>query len=64
MRKPGKAPQGKVKVTQCAKKMATMSWGCRGILLIAFKETNTTVNALCYASILHVTRHSSREEEY
>jgi hypothetical protein len=33
--------------------MAMIFWYCRGILLIDFKERNTTVNAAYYASFLH-----------
>ena len=33
--------------------MATIFWDCRRILLIDFKERNTTVNATYYASLLH-----------
>ena len=53
-RKPGEAPPRKAKVAQSTKKiMATIFWDCRGILLIDFKERNTTVNAVYYASLLH-----------
>jgi len=52
--KPGEAPLRKAKVTHSAKKiMATIFWDCRGILLIDFKERNTTVNTAYYASLLH-----------
>ena len=53
-RKPGEVPPRKAKVTQSTKKiMETIFWDCRGILLIDFKERNTTVNAAYYASLLH-----------
>ncbi|GFG32800.1 hypothetical protein Cfor_06313 [Coptotermes formosanus] len=42
-RKPGEASPRKAKVTQSAKKI--IFWDCRGILLIDFKERNTTLNA-------------------
>jgi len=42
------------KVTQSVKKiMAMIFWDYRGILLIDFKERNTTVNAAYCASLLH-----------
>jgi len=56
-RKPGEAPPRKAKVTQSAKKiMTTIFWDCRGILLIDFKERNSTVNAAYYASLLNKLR--------
>ena len=62
-RKPGEAPPRKAKVTQSTKKiMATIFWDCRGILLIDFKERNTTVNAAYYASLLHKLRDAIKEK--
>jgi len=61
--KPGKAPPRKAKVTQSTKKiMATIFWNFRGILLINFKERNTTVNAAYYASLLHKLRDAIKEK--
>jgi hypothetical protein len=55
-RKPGKDLHGK---------MATIFWGCRGILLVGFKERNTGVNALYYAFIFHILHGAiRRKEEY
>ena len=60
---PGEPPPRKAKVTQSSKKiMATIFWDCEGILLIDFKERNTTVNATYYASLLHELRASIREK--
>jgi len=62
-RKPGEAPPRKAKVTKSTKKiMATIFWDCRGILLIDFKERNTTVNAAYYASLLHKLRDAIKEK--
>lgn len=47
----------KAKVVQSTKKiMATIFWDCNGILLIDFKERNTTVNAQYYANLLRQLR--------
>ena len=35
------------------KVMASVFWDCEGILLIDFKERNTTVNGIYYASLMH-----------
>ena len=62
-RKPGEAPPRKAKVTLSAKKiMATIFWDCRGILLIDFKERNTTVNGAYYASLLLKLRDAIKEK--
>jgi len=60
-RKPDEAPPRKAKVTQSAKKIVAF-WDCRGILLIDFKERNTTVNAAYYASLLHKLRDAIKEK--
>jgi len=59
-RKPDEAPPRKAKITQSAKIVAF--WDCRGILLIDFKERNTTVNAAYYASLLHKLRDAIKEK--
>ena len=62
-RKPDEALPRKAKVTQSTKKiMATIFWDCRGILLIDFKERNTTVNAAYCASLLHKLRDAIKDK--
>ena len=61
--KPGEAPPRMANVTQPAKKiMATIFWDCKGILLIDFKERNTSVNDAYYASVLHKLRDTVKEK--
>lgn len=61
-RRPGEAPPLKAKVTQSTKKvMATIFWDCKGILLIDFKERNTTMNGEYYAALLHRLRDAIKE---
>jgi len=61
--KPGEAPPRMAKVTQPAKKiMATIFWDCKGILLIDFKERNTSVNDAYCASVLHKLRDTVKEK--
>lgn len=60
-RRPDEPRPRKAKVVQSTKKvMATIFWDCEGILLIDFKERNTTVNGTYYASLLHKLRDSIR----
>ena len=59
--KPGEAPPRKAKVTQSTNKVMATIWDCRGILLIDFKERNTTVNAVYNASLLHKLRNAIKE---
>lgn len=62
-RKPGEAPPRKARVTQSTKKvMATVFWDCEGVLLVDFKERNTTVNAAYYATLLHKLRDTIKEK--
>lgn len=62
-RRKGEAPPRKFRVCQSTKKvMATIFWDCEGILLIDFKETNTTVNGQYYAALLHKLRDCIREK--
>ena len=59
----GEAPTREAKVTQSNKKiMATIFWHCRGILLTDLKESNTTVNAAYYASLLHKLHDAIKEK--
>ena len=52
-----------LKMNQSSKKiMATIFWDCEGMLLIDFKEGNTTVNATYYASLLHKLRERIQEK--
>ena len=61
--KPGEALPRKAKVTQSAKKiMATIFWDCRGILLIDFKDRNTTVNAAYCAPLMHKLHDTIKEK--
>jgi histone-lysine N-methyltransferase SETMAR len=62
-RKPGEKRPRKAKVTQSAKKiMATIFWDAEGILLIDYKERNTTVNAEYYAQLLNQLRQKIKEK--
>lgn len=62
-RRPDERRPIKAKVVQSTKKvMATIFWDCKGILLIDFKERNTTVNGIYYASLLHKLRDNIREK--
>lgn len=62
-RRKGEAPPRKFRVCQSTKKvMATIFWDCEGILLIDFKERNTTVNGAYYAALLHKLRQNIREK--
>jgi len=58
----GEAPPRRAKVTQSTKQvMATIFWDCRGNLLIDFKERNTTLNAVYFASLLHKLHDAIKE---
>jgi hypothetical protein len=53
----GEAPVRKTKVSKSTQKiMTTIFWDCENILLIDFKERNTTVNGRYYDSLLHRLR--------
>lgn len=42
--------------------MASVFWDCEGILLVDFKERNTTVTATYYASLMHQLREAIKEK--
>lgn len=59
----GEQPPRKAKVQQSTKKlMATVFWDCQGILMVDFKERNTTVNGEYYASLLRQLREAIKEK--
>lgn len=56
-------PQWKFKFYQSTKKMtSTIFCDREGILLIEFKETNTTINGIYYVALLHKLRQSIRNK--
>jgi hypothetical protein len=56
-RRQGETPPRKFRVCQSTKMvMATIFCDCEGLLLIDFKETNTTVKGKYYAVLLHKLR--------
>jgi histone-lysine N-methyltransferase SETMAR len=60
---PGSPRPKKAKVDKSQKKiMASIFWDCEGILLIDFKERNTTVTGEYYASLLHRLRDAIKEK--
>lgn len=62
-RRPSEPRPKKAKVTQSTKKvMATIFWDYEGILLIDFKERNTTVTGTYYASLLEKLREAIKEK--
>ena len=57
------APPAKSRVTQSSKKvMASIFWDWERILLIDFKERNTSVNAKYYATHLHRLRDAIKQK--
>lgn len=42
--------------------MSTVFWDCHGILMVDFKERNTTVNGAYYATLIHELREAINEK--
>jgi len=62
-RRPDEPRPKKAKVAHSRKKiMATIFWDSEGILMIDFKERNTTVNGPYYASLLYKLREAIKEK--
>ena len=62
-RRPDENRPIKAKVAASRKKvMASVFWDCEGILMVDFKERNTTVNGIYYASLMHQLREVIKEK--
>lgn len=62
-RRPDEGPPIKAKVSASEKKiMATVFWDCKGILLLDFKERNTTMTAAYYATLLTSLRENIKKD--
>ncbi|XP_047987147.1 histone-lysine N-methyltransferase SETMAR-like [Leguminivora glycinivorella] len=62
-RRPEEGAPLKAKVLKSKRKiMATVFWDCKGILLLDFKEPNTTINATYYSTFLTTLKQKIREK--